>query len=352
MVRANGGRQEARPHPFLPQPSLPPAAILQPRSGTRQAASPPAKPYTCSFCPKHFKRSSDRRDHERVHTGERPYCCRVCGKRFTQSSVLTGHMRIHTGERPFRCPICAKTFNNCSNFKKHQRIHTLQYICFVCSKRFKRAMDLKEHLRVHTGERPFGCEVCGKRFTQSSALATHQRIHTGERPFQCPLCLKRFNNSSSFAKHRRVHSGEHSHHCTLCGKSFQERRRLVRHLRAMHPLLGASHLVNWTPANKMHFSMAKCSNLETKNDLGCTYRMGDSILRSRDSVKDLGIMEDNQPNMSFQSHVVAKRANVILGCINRNLKSKQRGYFTFLFGPGVTSAGILCSVLKAKIQGR
>uniref|UniRef100_A0A674K2C0 C2H2-type domain-containing protein n=1 Tax=Terrapene triunguis TaxID=2587831 RepID=A0A674K2C0_9SAUR len=108
------------PRPVLAQPSLP-AAPPQPRAGRDTA--PPAKPYACSFCPKRFKRSSDRRDHERVHTGERPYRCRVCGKRFTQSSVLTGHMRIHTGERPFRCPVCAKSFNNASNFKKHQRTH-------------------------------------------------------------------------------------------------------------------------------------------------------------------------------------------------------------------------------------
>ncbi|KAJ7314026.1 hypothetical protein JRQ81_005916 [Phrynocephalus forsythii] len=81
------------------------------------------RPYCCSFCPKRFKRASDRRDHERVHTGERPYGCGICGKRFTQSSVLSGHMRIHTGERPFHCGVCLKSFNNGSNFRKHQRIH-------------------------------------------------------------------------------------------------------------------------------------------------------------------------------------------------------------------------------------
>ncbi|XP_077170689.1 zinc finger protein 784 [Paroedura picta] len=81
------------------------------------------RPYGCSFCPKRFKRASDRRDHERVHTGERPYGCGICGKRFTQSSVLSGHMRIHTGERPFHCAVCLKSFNNGSNFRKHQRIH-------------------------------------------------------------------------------------------------------------------------------------------------------------------------------------------------------------------------------------
>ncbi|XP_053219242.1 zinc finger protein 420-like [Podarcis raffonei] len=101
--------------------------LVEPRGwlpGNQEALSFLAeRPYSCSFCPKRFKRASDRRDHERVHTGERPYGCGICGKRFTQSSVLSGHMRIHTGERPFRCGVCFKSFNNGSNFRKHQRIH-------------------------------------------------------------------------------------------------------------------------------------------------------------------------------------------------------------------------------------
>ncbi|CAM4617689.1 unnamed protein product [Lepidochelys kempii] len=96
------------PHPLPAQPSLL-AAPPRSRPGTGQGASPLAKPYACSFCPERFKRASDRRDHERVPTGERPYRCRVIGKRFTQSSALTGHLRIHaqppgseTGSPPTR----------------------------------------------------------------------------------------------------------------------------------------------------------------------------------------------------------------------------------------------------------
>ncbi|XP_058037727.1 zinc finger protein 784 [Ahaetulla prasina] len=117
----------AGPHEQIPQCQGCRNLLLEPQSWLSSSIEalvlPTERPYSCSFCPKRFKRASDRRDHERVHTGERPYECGICGKRFTQSSVLSGHMRIHTGERPFHCSVCFKSFNNGSNFRKHQRIH-------------------------------------------------------------------------------------------------------------------------------------------------------------------------------------------------------------------------------------
>ncbi|KAG8140544.1 hypothetical protein E2320_003215 [Naja naja] len=117
----------AGPHEQIPQCQGCRNLLLEPQSWLSSSIEalvlPAERPYNCSFCPKRFKRASDRRDHERVHTGERPYECGICGKRFTQSSVLSGHMRIHTGERPFHCSVCFKSFNNGSNFRKHQRIH-------------------------------------------------------------------------------------------------------------------------------------------------------------------------------------------------------------------------------------
>nr|XP_048689456.1 zinc finger protein 784 [Caretta caretta] len=273
-------RTRPGPHPLPAQPSLL-AAPPRSRPGTGQGASPPAKPYACSFCPERFKRASDRRDHGRVPTGERPTAagCAAAGK-LTTGGVAEeeegGRARCFLLEKLDRAPqLCPSPDAHELGVPVHAppwplspaapgqgkpvhappwrpspRAHSphgrlpapppdaRQYICFVCSKRFKRATDLKEHLWVPTGERPFACRVFGKRFTRSSALATHLRIHTGERPHRSPVCPKSFNNASNFAKHRRGHSGERPHRCALCGKSFREHRWVVRHLRAMHPPLG------------------------------------------------------------------------------------------------------------------
>lgn len=52
---------------------------------------PDPRPYACTFCGRRFKRSDHRRQHERLHTGEKPYVCPVCGAKFAQQSGLHYH---------------------------------------------------------------------------------------------------------------------------------------------------------------------------------------------------------------------------------------------------------------------
>nr|XP_020654575.1 zinc finger and SCAN domain-containing protein 20-like isoform X2 [Pogona vitticeps] len=176
------------------------------------------RPYCCSFCPKRFKRASDRRDHERVHTGERPYGCGICGKRFTQSSVLSGHMRIHTGERPFHCGVCLKSFNNGSNFRKHQRIHGHPLGCNDKGNHGKDTDFLPGKKQNQVAEGQNGCHLHGNIFCRQNGRpvakepkpSENQRSQDSKRRPNSP-CGDRIHQDGSCSNGLRHHCDNAEH---------------------------------------------------------------------------------------------------------------------------------------------
>ena len=49
--------------------------------------------YACRHCDRKFSHTSERKDHETVHTGERPYMCPICGESYRRNANLWRHKR-------------------------------------------------------------------------------------------------------------------------------------------------------------------------------------------------------------------------------------------------------------------
>ncbi|KAK4826263.1 hypothetical protein QYF61_006710 [Mycteria americana] len=84
-------------------------------------------------------------------------------------------------------------------------------------------------------------------------------------------------------------------------------------------------LEEWANKNLMKFNKDKCKVLHLgKHNPGVPHRLGSTRLGSSSIERDLGVLVDNKLNMSKQRAAVAKKANRMLGCINKGITSRDK----------------------------
>ncbi|KAK4830388.1 hypothetical protein QYF61_010899 [Mycteria americana] len=91
-------------------------------------------------------------------------------------------------------------------------------------------------------------------------------------------------------------------------------------------------LDEWATKNLIKFNKDKCKVLHLRKcNPGVQHRLGSTQLGSSSVERDLGVLGDNKLNMSEQCAAAAKKANRMLGCINKGITSRDKAVIIPLY---------------------
>ena len=128
---------------------------------------PQAQGKQCKVCGKKFKKSFNRKVHERIHTKEKPFQCKTCNfKSFRQLAHLNRHEGSHKKKNEVKissCETCDLIFFNFAT----QEFHAKNYPDHI----------MKQNQEIQTFKPDeISCKICNRKFKKESSKYKHERI--------------------------------------------------------------------------------------------------------------------------------------------------------------------------------